>query len=242
MSRVMLVTGGSRGIGAATVREAVAAGWTVCLTYRQDEAAAGRLVAELGVVAVAADVSVETDVLAAFSRAAELGDLRAVVVNAGIGAASSRLEDVSIERVRRLLEVNVLGAVLCCREGVRRMSAARGGSGGAIVLVSSTASRQGSPGRYVDYAATKGAVDTLSLGLAREVAGDGIRVNVVRPGVTDTGIHGENGEPGRAWDRAAVIPMGRPGQSVEVARAIVWLSGDEASYCTGSILDVSGGL
>lgn len=243
---MLLVTGGSRGIGAAVARSAAGAGWGVCLTYRDDEAAAGAVVAGIeadgGVaVSVRADVSVEEDVLAAFAAADSLGPLTALVANAGIVGARARVDEMDAERVERLLAVNVLGTVLCCREAVRRMSTRHGGSGGAIVLVSSAASRLGSPGEYVDYAATKGAVDTLGIGLAREVAAERIRVNVVRPGIVDTDIHASGGQPDRVERLGPAVPMGRAGRADEVAAAVLWLLRDEAGYCTGSVLDVAGG-
>jgi NAD(P)-dependent dehydrogenase (short-subunit alcohol dehydrogenase family) len=243
---VLLVTGGSRGIGAAVARSAGRAGWAVCLTYRDDAEAAAAVTAGIeaggGVaVPVRADVSVEADVLAAFAAADSLGPLTAVVANAGIVGARARVDELTAERVQRMLAVNVLGTVLCCREAVRRMSTRHGGGGGAIALVSSAASRLGSPGEYVDYAATKGAVDTLGIGLAREVAGEGIRVNVVRPGVIDTEIHASGGQPDRAERVGSAVPIGRAGRADEVAAAVLWLLGEEAGYCTGSVLDVAGG-
>jgi NAD(P)-dependent dehydrogenase (short-subunit alcohol dehydrogenase family) len=245
-SDVLLVTGGSRGIGAAVARGAASAGWSVCLTYKEDEQAAQRVAAEIAecggrVKAVRADIADESDVISAFDAAEDLGRLTALVANAGVVAPKIKLEDVTVERVTQLLHVNVLGTILCCREAVRRMSRNQGGGGGAIVLVSSAASRIGSAGEYVDYAATKGAIDSLGLGLAREVASDGIRVNVVRPGITDTEIHARNGQADRVVSMASAIPLGRPADPTEVARCIVWLASDEASYCTGSILDVAGG-
>ncbi len=243
---VLLVTGGSRGIGAATARAAAGAGWSVALTYRDDEAAAAAVVADVeaagrAAVAVRADVAVEGDVLAAFAAAERLGPLTGLVANAGVVAPRARVDEYTAERVQRLLAVNVLGTVLCCREAVRRMSTRHGGAGGSVVLVSSAASRLGSPGEYVDYAATKGAVDTLGLGLAREVAGEGIRVNVVRPGIVDTGIHAAGGQPDRVARLAPTVPMGRAGRADEVAAAVVWLLGEGSGYCTGSVLDVAGG-
>jgi len=243
---VVLVTGGGRGIGAATARRAAAAGWAVCLTYRADGAAAARVVAgiEAGggrAVAVRADAAVEADLLAAFAAAGRVGALTGLVANAGIVAPRARVDELTVARVERLLAVNVLGPVVCCREAVRRMSRRHGGGGGSIVLVSSAASRLGSPGEYVDYAASKAAVDTLGLGLAREVAGEGVRVNVVRPGIVDTGIHASGGQPDRAARLAPTVPMGRAGRADEVAAAVVWLLGAESSYCTGSIVDVAGG-
>jgi NAD(P)-dependent dehydrogenase (short-subunit alcohol dehydrogenase family) len=238
---VALITGGGRGIGAATARRCAAAGWTVCLTYRADRAAAERLAGELGGAAVQADVAEEDDVLRAFAAADELGPLRGLVANAGIVAPQARVDEMSTERVRRMLAVNVLGALLCCREAVRRMSTRHGGPGGSIVLVSSAASRLGSPGEYVDYAASKAAVDTLGLGLAREVAREDVRVNVVRPGIVDTDIHASGGQPDRVARIAPAVPVGRAGTADEVAAAIAWLLSEDASYCTGSMLDVAGG-
>jgi NAD(P)-dependent dehydrogenase (short-subunit alcohol dehydrogenase family) len=243
---VVLVTGGSRGIGAAVARQAAAAGWAVCLTYRADEAAAGSVVADIEAAggtaaAVRADVADEADVLAAFAAADVLGPVAALVANAGIGAAKARVDELSAERVQRILAVNVLGPILCCREAVRRLSARHGGPGGSIVLVSSAAARLGSPGEYVDYAASKGAVDTLGLGLAREVSGEGIRVNVVRPGIIETDIHASGGQPDRVARLGPSVPIGRAGRPVEIADAVVWLLSDQASYVTGSVLDVAGG-
>ncbi len=243
---VVLVTGGSRGIGAAVARSAAAAGWAVCLTYRGDEAAAAAVVDDIeraggAASAVRADVAVEADVLQAFAAAERLGPLTALVANAGIVGDKARVDELTAERVERMLAVNVLGTILCCREAVRRMSTRHGGTGGSLVLVGSAASRLGSPGEYVDYAASKGAVDTLGLGLAREVADEGVRVNVVRPGIIDTGIHASGGQPDRVARVSPTVPMRRAGRAEEVAAAVVWLLGDEAGYCTGSVLDVAGG-
>ena len=223
---VVLVTGGSRGIGAAVARSAAAAGWAVCLTYRDDEAAAAAVVAEIeaagGVAAaVRADVAVEADVLAAFAAADAMGPLTALVANAGIVGPKARVDELTVERVERILAVNVLGTIICCREAVRRLSTRHGGSGGSIVLVSSAAGRLGGSGEYVDYAASKGAVDTLGVGLAREVAGEGIRVNVVRPGVIDTDIHASGGQPDRVARLTPLLPIGRAGRADEVAAAVV---------------------
>jgi NAD(P)-dependent dehydrogenase (short-subunit alcohol dehydrogenase family) len=243
---VVLVTGGSRGIGAATAQQAAAAGWAVCLTYRSEQAAAAAVVAGIEAAvgtaaAVRADMAVEADVLAAFAAADAMGPVGALVANAGIGAAQARVDELTAERVQRILAVNVLGPILCCREAVRRLSTRHGGHGGSIVLLSSAASRLGSPGEYVDYAASKGAVDTLGLGLAREVSGEGVRVNVVRPGIIETDIHASGGQPERAARLGPSVPIGRAGRAGEIAAAVVWLLSDEASYCTGSVLDVAGG-
>ena len=246
MSAVLLVTGGSRGIGAAVVARAAAAGWSVCLTYRGDAEAAESVVAGAHAAgaeatAVRADVAVEADVEAAFAAADALGPLGGVVVNAGVVVPKSRVDAMSAQRVTEMLAVNVVGAITSCREAVRRLSTAHGGPGGSIVLVSSAASRLGSPGEYVDYAASKAAVDTLGLGLAKEVADEGVRVNVVRPGIIDTELHAAGGQPDRVARIGPAVPVGRAGTADEVAAAIVWLLGDEASYCTGSVLDVAGG-
>jgi NAD(P)-dependent dehydrogenase (short-subunit alcohol dehydrogenase family) len=231
---VLLVTGGSRGIGAAVARAAMDAGWTVCITYRSDEAAAAGVGAAR---IVQADVAVEADVVRAFEAAAELGPLTGFVANAGIVAPKARVDELTAERVERMLAVNVLGAIVGCREAVRRMSTRHGGNGGAIVLIGSAASRLGGAGEYVDYAASKGAIDTLGVGLAREVADEGVRVNVVRPGFIDTSIHA----PGRLERMVPLVPARRAGTPDEVAAAVVWLLSDAASYTTGAVLDVSGG-
>jgi NAD(P)-dependent dehydrogenase (short-subunit alcohol dehydrogenase family) len=227
-------------------RLAAAAGWAVCLTYHDDDAAAARVVAAIeaggGVAtAVRADVAVEADVLGAFAAAESIGPLTALVANAGIAAAKARVDELTTERIERILAVNVLGTIICCREAVRRLSTRHGGEGGSIVLVSSAAARLGGSNEYVDYAASKGAVDTLGIGLAREVAAEGIRVNTVRPGVIDTEIHARGGQPDRIERMLPVLPLGRAGTADEIGAAVVWLLGDEASYCTGTILDVAGG-
>lgn len=244
--RSMLVTGGSRGIGAATARRAAAAGWAVCLTYRSDQNAAAAVVTAIEhaggrAAAVRADVAVEADVIAAVEATTTLGRLGAVVANAGIVGGKTRVDELTVDRVQHMLATNVTGTIVTCREAVRRMSTAHGHDGGSIVLVGSAASRLGSPGEYVDYAASKAAVDTLGLGLAREVAGEGVRVNVVRPGIIDTDIHASGGQPDRADRLGPAVPLGRAGTADEIAAAIVWLASDEASYATGSILDVTGG-
>ena len=227
-------------------RAAAAAGWAACLTYNDDATAAASVVAEIegagGIAsAVRADVAVEADVLGAFAAAEAMGPLTALVANAGIAGTKSRVDELSTERVERILAVNVLGTIVCCREAVRRMSTRHGGRGGSIVLVSSAAARLGGSNEYVDYAASKGAVDTLGVGLAKEVATESVRVNVVRPGVIDTEIHARGDQPNRIEQMLPLLPMGRAGEAAEIAAAVVWLLGDEASYCTGAVLDVTGG-
>jgi NAD(P)-dependent dehydrogenase (short-subunit alcohol dehydrogenase family) len=240
---VVVITGGSRGIGAATARLCAAAGWDVVVSYATDGAAAEAVVASCRAtgrqgLAVQADVAVEADVVTLFAAADGMGVLTGLVNNAGIVAPAASVRDMTAQRVERMFAVNAVGPFLCAREAVRRMATT---GGGAIVNVSSRASTIGSPGQYVDYAASKGAVDTLTIGLAREVAGDGIRVNAVRPGIIDTDIHAAGGDPERAHRLGPSIPLGRPGTADEVAHAIVWLLGDEASYTTGALLDVGGG-
>ncbi|GAA1535007.1 SDR family oxidoreductase [Nocardioides humi] len=245
--RLAVVTGGSRGIGAATARMLAEAGWSVLVTYRTDPSAAQAVVADCsaaGVWAGAAelDVSDEHQVERVFgSLPAEAGPLRGLVNNAGIVAPTSTVADLRADRIRRVLEVNVLGVLLCAREAVRRMSTERGGAGGAVVNVSSRAAVLGAPGEYVDYAGAKAAVDTITRGLAVETAGQGIRVNSVRLGLIDTEIHARNGEPDRLARLAPSVPLGRPGTPTEAAAAICWLLDDQSSYTTGAALDVSGG-
>jgi NAD(P)-dependent dehydrogenase (short-subunit alcohol dehydrogenase family) len=246
-SGVMMVTGGGRGIGAATARLAARRGYSVCVNYLRDAEAAESVVAHIRgeggrAVAVGGDVAVEKDVLHLFRECERaLGPLTALVNNAGIVARQSRLEAMDAERLQRMFAINVVGAFLCAREAVRRMSTRHGGKGGAIVNISSGASRLGSPGEYVDYAASKGAIDTMTIGLAKELAADGIRVNCVRPGFVHTDIHASGGEPNRIERLRDSIPMKRGGDPEEVARAVLWLLSDEASYSTGAILDVTGG-
>jgi NAD(P)-dependent dehydrogenase (short-subunit alcohol dehydrogenase family) len=247
MNRVALVTGASRGIGAATARLAAERGYAVCVNYRRNSRAAEDVVAAIragggSAVAVAADVGVEAEVLRLFQACdRELGPLGALVNNAGILETQTRVENIDALRLSRIFATNVTGAFLCAREAVRRMSTARGGPGGVIVNVSSRAAQLGAAGEYVDYAASKAALDALTIGLAREVAGEGIRVNGVRAGIIDTDIHADGGEPRRVDRLGPSGPMGRAGQPIEVARAILWLLSDEASYSTATIVDVAGG-
>ena len=244
---VMIVTGGGRGIGAATARLAASRGYAICVNYLSNSAAAKALEAEIAnaggrAIAVAADVAKEADVIRLFDTARDkLGPLTALVNNAGILERQTRLDDMEAARFERVFATNITGAFLCAREAVRRMSTRHGGKGGAIVNVGSMASKLGSPGEYVDYAASKGAIDSLTIGLAKEVAEEGIRVNAVRPGVIYTEIHASGGEAGRVERVKNAVPMKRGGQPEEVARAILWLLSDEASYSTGTFIDVSGG-
>jgi NAD(P)-dependent dehydrogenase (short-subunit alcohol dehydrogenase family) len=244
---VAVITGGSRGIGAATARLAAQRGYAVCVNYRNNEAAAQAVVAEITdagghAIAVHADVSSEADVVRLFKTADDqLGRVTALVNNAAILERQTRVEDLDAARITRILAINVTGTLLCAREAVRRMSTRHGGRGGAIVNVSSIASRIGGANEYVDYAASKGAVDTLTIGLALEVAQEGIRVNAVRPGIVYTEIHASGGEAGRVDRVKASVPMRRGGQPEEIARAILWLLSDEASYTTGALIDASGG-
>lgn len=240
--RVLVVTGGSRGIGAQVAAQAAAAGWAVVLSYVEEEHRADAVVAAIrrdggAAWAVRADIAEEDDVLALFRAAGRVGTVRGVVANAAVVAPPLRLRDVTAERVRRVLDVNVLGTILCCREAVRTMSTVNGHEGGALVLVSSAASRIGAAGEYVDYAASKAAVDALTVGLANEVAGEGIRVLGVRPGLIETEIH----EPGRLDRIGTSPPLGRPGRAEEVAAVIAFLASDRSSYMTGSSVDVAGG-
>jgi len=241
MSGVMIITGGGRGIGAATARLAAEQGYAVCFSYLRDAEAAQKLAREIGAKAVQGDVASEADVLRLFEESGRLGPLKVLVNNAGIVDRSSRVEAMSAARIERMLAVNVTGSFLCAREAVKRMSTRHGGKGGAIVNVSSMAAKLGSPGDYVDYAASKAAIDTMTVGLAREVGAEGIRVNGVRPGVIRTEIHAVSGDPSRVERLGGAAPLGRPGEAEEVARTILWLASGEASYITGALLDVSGG-
>lgn len=247
MKRVIVVTGGSRGIGAATARLAAERGYAVCVNYRRDEEAARRVVESIEraggeAITVAADVAEENEVVRLFETVDRfLGRLTALVNNAGVLERQTRVEEIDAARLHRIFATNVVGPFLCSREAVRRMSTRRGGQGGAIVNVSSRASQLGAAGEYVDYAASKGALDTLTVGLAGEVAAEGIRVNGVRPGFIYTDIHASGGEPGRVDRVKEFVPMKRGGQAEEVARAILYLLSEESSYSTGTFLDVAGG-
>lgn len=244
MQKVMLITGGGRGIGAATARLAAKAGYAVCVNYVRDRSSAEKLANELDTKAIAAggDVSSEADVLKLFETVdRELGRVSVLVNNAGVVDLGSRTEAMSAARLQRMFGINVIGSFLCAREAIKRMAKRHGGPGGAIVNVSSIAARLGAPGEYVDYAAAKAAIDTFTVGLSKEVGPDGIRVNAVRPGIIRTEIHQASGDPTRVDRIGATAPLGRPGEAEEVARAILWLASDEASYITGTLLDVTGG-
>ncbi|MDH2433390.1 sugar dehydrogenase [Pokkaliibacter plantistimulans] len=246
MHPIMLITGASRGIGAATARLAARHGYAVCINYLNNHVAAETVRADIereggDAMVVQADVSQEADVLRLFAAIDRWGQLACVVNNAGILETQMRLEDMSVERLQRVMAANVTSTFLCCREAVKRLSTRRGGPGGSIVNISSGAARSGSPNEYIDYAASKGAVDSLTLGLAKEVAAEGIRVNGVRPGFIYTDIHTAGGEPGRVDRLAPQIPLQRGGYPEEVAEAILWLASDKASYTTGSFIDVLGG-
>ncbi|HEX5628184.1 MAG TPA: SDR family oxidoreductase [Usitatibacteraceae bacterium] len=247
MDRVAIITGAGRGIGAATALLAASRGYAVCVNYMKNEAAARAVVDAIAAaggraIAMQGDVSQEADVVKLFEAVDwELGTVTALVNNAGILERQMRVEAMDAARIRRVLDTNVVGSFLCAREAVRRMSTNRGGKGGSIVNVSSGAARWGSPDEYIDYAASKGAVDSMTVGLSKEVAGEGIRVNAVRPGLVITDIHASGGEPGRVDRRKGSVPLGRGGMPEEVAHAILWLLSDEASFVTGAFIDVSGG-
>ncbi|MCY1269564.1 putative oxidoreductase YgfF [compost metagenome] len=246
MPRTLLITGASRGIGRATALLAARRGWQVAVNYLHDRQAADTLVAEITgsggrALAVQGDVSVEAELLRVFDAAATLGPLDGLVVNAGVVAPPQPLADMSAERLERMFRINVLGSYLTAREGARRMARSRGGRGGALVIVSSVAASLGAPNEYVDYAGAKGALDVLTRGLAKELGGDGVRVNAVRPGLIDTEIHASGGQPDRAERLGKATPLGRAGRAEEVAEAILWLLDDGASYTTGALLDVAGG-
>ena len=247
MNPTLLVTGGSRGIGAATALLAAQRGYAVAVNYTTNSLAADEVVRQIraqggNAITVQADVGDEAQVMAMFQKIdAKLGRLTALVNNAGVVDVAARVDEMSMARLKRMFDINVLGSFVCAREAVKRMSTRLGGSGGAIVNVSSAAARLGGGGQYVDYAASKGAIDTFTLGLAKEVAQEGIRVNAVRPGIIETEIHASGGQPDRIRQMAPLVPMQRAGSAEEVAQAIVWLLSGDASYTTGTLLDVTGG-
>jgi len=246
-NKVLLVTGGSRGIGAATALLAARQGWAVAVNFRGNSLAADEVVRSIRAgggtaITVQADVADEAQVLRMFEKVdAKLGRLTGLVNNAGVVDVTARVEDMGVARWKRMFDINVIGSMLCAREAVRRMGTRHGGEGGSIVNLSSAAARLGAPGQYVDYAAAKGAIDAFTMGLAKEVAGDGIRVNAVRPGLIETEIHASGGIPDRVNQLKHQVPMQRGGTADEVAQAIVWLLSDAASYTTMSLIDVSGG-
>jgi NAD(P)-dependent dehydrogenase (short-subunit alcohol dehydrogenase family) len=246
MASVAIVTGGSRGIGAATCRLLAKAGFHVVVNYVANQQAADKIVAEItraggNASAIQGDVASEADIVGLFEAADKLGTLQVLVNNAGVVDVKARVDEMSPERLARMFAINVTGSFLCAREAIKRMSTRHGGKGGSIVNLSSAAATLGAANMFVDYASSKGAIDVFTLGLAREVAGEGIRVNAVRPGIIDTDIHASGGEPGRAAQMRSLIPMQREGTAAEVAEAIVWLTSDKASYVTGTFLGVSGG-
>jgi NAD(P)-dependent dehydrogenase (short-subunit alcohol dehydrogenase family) len=244
--KVAIITGGSRGIGRATAISAAARGFRIVVGYASNKKAADEVVARIEAmngkaIAVKCDVAEEKDILALFKAADKFGTLGALVNNAGVVGTTSRVDEMSGERIQRIMAANVTGSILCAREAVKRMSTKHGGQGGVIVNLSSVAAKLGSPNTYVDYAASKGAIDSFTIGLGHEVAGEGIRVAAIRPGLIDTEIHASGGEPDRAHRLAHHVPMKRVGTSEEIANAIVWLMSEDASYVTSAILDVSGG-
>ena len=247
MDQVVLITGGSRGIGAATALLAAQRGWAVAVNYSSNSLAAYEVVRQVrtaggNAITVQGDVAREEDILAMFAKVdAKLGRLTGLVNNAGVVDQAARVDEMSLARLKRMFDINIVGSFLCAREAVKRMSTRHGGAGGSIVNLSSAAARLGGPGQYVDYAASKGAIDSFTLGLAKEVAAEGIRVNAVRPGIIATDIHASGGQPDRAQRLAPQVPVQRAGTALEVAQAILFLLGDESSYSTGALLDVSGG-
>ena len=248
MNKVLLVTGGSRGIGAATACLAAANGYDVCISYRQNQTAADSVVCSIkqqgrNAIAIAADIASEADILQLFNEVdRRLGPLTALVNNAGTLEQQMRVADMNLVRLNRVFSTNVIGSFLCAREAVKRMSTRHGGSGGGIVNISSGAAISGSPGEYVDYAASKGAIDTMTIGLAKEVAKEGIRVNAVRPAFIYTDIHASGGEPNRVDRVKALVSLQRGGQPEEVAQAVLWLLSDKSSFTTGSFINVTGGV
>jgi len=244
---IVLITGASRGIGAATAVRAAADGFAVAVNYSSNTSAAQAVVTRIQAqggtaMAVQADVSDEAQIVAMYRQIDDiLGPVTALVNNAGVVDVAARVDQMDWQRLRRMFDINVLGTFVCSREALQRMSTRHGGPGGAIVNISSVAARLGGPGQYIDYGASKGAIDTFTVGLAREVATEGVRVNAVRPGIIETDIHASGGQPGRAREMAPMVPMQRAGSAQEVANAIVWLLGAQAAYVTGAILDVSGG-
>ena len=247
MQKIVLITGASRGIGAACALLAAGQGWAVAVNYMANSLAADEVVRQIraeggNAISVQADVAVEADVLRLFDTvSAKLGPLHGLVNNAGVVDAASRVDAMSVARLERMWTTNLTSSFVCAREAVKRMSTRYGGAGGSIVNLSSAAARLGSPGQYVDYAASKAAIDTFTMGLAKEVAAEGIRVNAVRPGIIDTDIHASGGQPDRATQMGAQVPLQRAGTAHEVAQAVLWLLSDAASYTTGSIVDVTGG-
>ena len=243
---VVIVTGGSRGIGAEAAKLAGAQGYTVIINFVSNQSAADGVVTSIkekggNAFSLQGDIQHEDDVLALFEFAKTKGTIKALINNAGVVDYPARLDEMSVARLNRMFAINLTGAFLCAREAVKAMSTKHGGHGGTIVNLSSAAAKLGAGGQYVDYASTKGAIDTMTIGLAREVAEEGIRVNAVRPGIIDTDIHASGGQPDRANELTSIIPMKRPGDAIEVAKAIIWLMSDDASYSTGTIIDVSGG-
>jgi len=247
MTPTLLITGASRGIGAATALLAAQRGFAVAVNYSANSLAADEVVRQIRAgggtaMTVQADVADEAQVMAMFAHIdAKLGPLTGLVNNAGVVDMAARVDEMSVSRLKRMFDINIVGSFVCAREAIRRMSTRHGGAGGSIVNLSSAAARLGGPGQYVDYAASKGAIDTFTLGLAREVAAEGIRVNGVRPGIIETDIHASGGQPDRARQLAPLVPMQRAGSAMEVAQVIVWLLSSEASYTTGALIDVAGG-
>ena len=246
MTKVAVVTGGSRGIGRAAALKLAAAGYTVAVNYAVNAAAADEVVTAIlrqggKAAAIQGDVAQEADILALFAAADKLGPLKVLVNNAGVMDLQNRLDEMTTERIRRLIDINIFGSILCAREAVRRMSTKHGGTGGIIVNMSSAAAYHGAPGLGVEYGATKGAIDVLTIGLGREVAAEGVRVNAIRPGIIDTEIHDSSGIKGRVKLMRDAIPMKREGKAEEVADAIMWLCSEQSSYVTGSIIPVAGG-